>query len=127
MRTGGSHSKKPDIEKVQSMIDNSKTDEATGAKAAESEKQAIDALEEYKESIARRNNVMVFHVDESKESETKERKEAEINFNTFTFSISGFFAMASSSFFSLSSYMAKWFLHLSSISFSILIFFATFS
>lgn len=39
------------------MIDNSKTDETTGAKAAESEKQAIDALEEYKESIARRNNV----------------------------------------------------------------------
>jgi hypothetical protein len=72
--------KKPDIEKVQSMIDNSKTDETTGAKAAESEKQTIDALEEYKESIARRNNVMVFHVDESKESETKERKEADINF-----------------------------------------------
>jgi hypothetical protein len=69
--------KKPDIEKVKSMIDNNKTDETTGAKAAESEKQAIDALEEYKESIARRNNVMVFHVDESKESETKERKEAD--------------------------------------------------
>jgi tyrosyl-tRNA synthetase len=48
--------KKPDIEKVKSMIDNNKTDETTGAKAAESEKQAIDALEEYKESIARRNN-----------------------------------------------------------------------
>ena len=69
--------KKPDIEKVKSMIDNSKTDETTGAKAAESEKQAIDTLEEYTESIARRNNVMVFHVDESKESETKERKEAD--------------------------------------------------
>jgi hypothetical protein len=61
------------------MIDNSKTDETTGATAAESEKQAIDAPAEYKESIARRNNVMVFHVDESKESETKERKEADIN------------------------------------------------
>ena len=71
---------KPYIEKVQSTIDNSKTDEATGVKAAESEKQAFDALEEYTESITRRNNVMVFHVDESKESETKERKEADINF-----------------------------------------------
>lgn len=64
------------------MIDNSKTDETTGAKAAESEKQAIDALEEYKESIARRNNVffLVFHVDESIESETEEREEADLNF-----------------------------------------------
>ena len=72
--------KKPDIEKVKSMIDNSKTDETTGAKAVESEKQAIDALEEYKESIARRNNVIVFHVDESKESETEERKKSRYKF-----------------------------------------------
>ena len=72
--------KKPDVEEVHSMIENSRKNEGTGDRVGENENQAIDALEEYKESMARRNNIIVFNAEESNEKDAEERREADISF-----------------------------------------------
>lgn len=75
---------KPNTEEVQSMIDSSlgacKTEGPNNESETEKLKQATDALDEFKESIARRSNVIVFHVEESKGGEPEERKQADLEF-----------------------------------------------
>lgn len=68
--------KKPGVDEVKAMIEESKSDSATGGDSEKNlDLEAInERLEDYKESVSRRNNVVIFNADESEKLEGELRK-----------------------------------------------------
>lgn len=64
---------KPDVETVKQMIDESREEGAVGGDEAIS-REVKDNLEEYKDSMSRRNNIIIFKAEEATEKEPQERK-----------------------------------------------------
>ena len=62
--------KMADIDQVKAMIEGSKLDTASGGEGTTE----VNELEEYKESVARRNNIIIFKAKESDEIEPDQRK-----------------------------------------------------
>ena len=62
--------KKADINQVKAMIEESKLDTASGEEGTTE----VNELEEYKENVARRNNIIIFKAKESDEIEPDQRK-----------------------------------------------------
>lgn len=65
--------KKPDLEEVKTLVENSIVEGATGGEC--SNNYVNDKLEEYKDSMSRRNNVIIFKAEESTDNEPSKRKE----------------------------------------------------
>ena len=66
--------KMADIDQVKAMIEGSKLDTASGGEGTTE----VNELEEYKESVARRNNIIIFKTKESDEIEPDQRKTDDI-------------------------------------------------
>ena len=66
--------KKADINQVKAMIEESKLDTASGEEGTTE----VNELEEYKENVARRNNIIIFKAKESDEIEPDQRKTDDI-------------------------------------------------
>ena len=66
--------KMADIDQVKAMIEESKLDTASYGEGTKE----VNELEEYKESVARRNNIIIFKAKESDEIETDQRKTDDI-------------------------------------------------
>lgn len=65
-------SNKPNTEDVKQMIEESRSLEATGGEG--NIEQTNEKLDEYMESVARRNNIIIFKTKESEETEPEKRK-----------------------------------------------------
>ena len=63
-----------DIDQVKAMIEGSKLDTASYGEGTKE----VNELEEYKESVARRNNIIIFKTKESDEIEPDQRKTDDI-------------------------------------------------
>jgi hypothetical protein len=66
--------KKADINQVKAMIEENKLDTASGEEGTTE----VNELEEYKENVARRNNIIIFKAKESDEIEPDQRKTDDI-------------------------------------------------
>ena len=64
---------KPDVETVKQMIDDSKEEGAVGGDETIG-KEVKDNLEEYKDSMSRRNNIIIFKAEEATDNEPEDRK-----------------------------------------------------
>lgn len=69
-RLGNLESKIDNIDQVKAMIEESKLDTSSGEEGTTE----VNELEEYKESVARRNNIIIFKAKESDEIEPDQRK-----------------------------------------------------
>jgi hypothetical protein len=68
--------KKVDIDEVKALIEENKESVATGGN--DQDGTLTSQLEEFKESIARKSNIIIFRAEESKKPEPKERKVEDI-------------------------------------------------
>ena len=73
-RLGNLESKIDNIDQVKAMIEESKLDTSSGEEGTTE----VNELEEYKESVARRNNIIIFKAKESEEIEPDQRKTDDI-------------------------------------------------
>ena len=73
-RHGNLESKIDNIDQVKAMIEESKLDTSSGEEGTTE----VNELEEYKESVARRNNIIIFKAKESEEIEPDQRKTDDI-------------------------------------------------
>ena len=76
--------KKPDVEQVKALIEESKEDQAVGGFEPTQPNPGLEevkeSLEDYKESVSRRNNIIIFNADEpdDKEGEMRKAKDYEL-------------------------------------------------
>jgi hypothetical protein len=70
-------SNRPNTEDVKQMIEESKSGEAT--RGERNIEQTNEKLDEYIESVARRNNIIIFRAKESEETEPEKRKAEDMN------------------------------------------------
>jgi hypothetical protein len=73
-RLGNLESKIDNIDQVKAMIEESKLNTTSGGEGTTE----VNELEEYKENVARRNNIIIFKAKESDEIETDQRKTDDI-------------------------------------------------
>ena len=68
--------KKVDLDEVKALIEENKESAATGGN--DQDGTLTSQLEEFKESMARKSNIIIFRAEESKKTEPKERKVEDI-------------------------------------------------
>jgi hypothetical protein len=125
--------KKVELDEVKALIQENKESAATGGN--DQDGTLTSQLEEFKESMARKSNIIIFRAEESKKTEPKERKVEDIalvnelckTIEALTSSRSTFLSSLLSFSSSRFSYLLKYLLHLSSTSFSIFRFCIAFS